>query len=265
MPQDLDQLNLFDRPPFHGLRGVGYYNHTRPWHWQSRCDYDCFYHLVSGTLTVTDASGVRTLQAGDTLLLRRGEDATLGGNVCAYYYLSFYCDADFDLKIDPIVRNSRVDETVREMCQAWQEGRTLLLCADFLRLLDRLSCKTVPSAAKEAVSAVADYIRLHYNETITVSRLCRLSGYSPAHLRRLFLRQYSLTPGAYILARRIEAARQLLVDRPELGMEAIAEELGMCSGSYFCKVFRASVGVTPQTYRTRCQQTVRSVTGTERV
>ena len=99
------------------------------------------------------------------------------------------------------------------------------------------------------IQNAAEYINLNYDKKISMDTLCRISGYSPAHLRRLFLKHFSLSPRDYILNRRIEAAKDMLLDMPERNIEDVAESLGFCSSSYFCKMFKDKTGVTPLDYK----------------
>ncbi len=43
------------------------------------------------------------------------------------------------------------------------------------------------------------YININYYKKITVSELCKISGYSVSHLRRLFMREYGVSPRQYIV------------------------------------------------------------------
>ncbi len=105
----------------------------------------------------------------------------------------------------------------------------------------------VKTSNRAIVSAV-DYIENHYAEKITMDELCGAAKLSKQQLCRLFDRYLSSRPMEYVNKRRIQAAKELL-SSTELSMEEIAERVGFCSGSYFCKLFSRYEGITPSRFR----------------
>ena len=71
---------------------------------------------------------------------------------------------------------------------------------------------------------------------------------------RSFIRRFSkatgMTPLDYVQALRLEEAKQLL-ETGDLPVEAIADEVGYQDTSFFGRLFRRKVGLTPQQYRLR--------------
>ena len=57
-----------------------------------------------------------------------------------------------------------------------------------------------------------------------------------------------VTPVAYLTRHRVEAAARMLSEADSTVTEA-AMACGFSSPSYFCKVFRAVIGVPPSDYR----------------
>ena len=94
-----------------------------------------------------------------------------------------------------------------------------------------------------------NYENINYYKNITMEQLCKITGYSSAHLRRLFTKNFGMSPQSYILDKRIEIAKEMLLDVPEKTVDEIADLLGMSSTSYFCKLFRAKNGISPTQYR----------------
>ena len=58
-----------------------------------------------------------------------------------------------------------------------------------------------------------------------------------------------MSPQNYILEKRIEVAKEMLLDIPEKTVEEISDLLGVNSCSYFCKLFKSKVGLSPNEYR----------------
>lgn len=120
---------------------------------------------------------------------------------------------------------------------------------DFLIELYRIfSSSTSTAPTNPVVTRALDYIETHYRAHITLDELCEVAGVTKQHLCRLFRSTLSCRPTEYIAKRRIQAAKEILsnTDKPT---EAIAEELGFCDSSYFCKIFRRYEGITPSQFR----------------
>lgn len=73
-------------------------------------------------------------------------------------------------------------------------------------------------------------------------------GVSPRTLARRFADQLGTSPGAWLLSRRVAAARTLL-EETELPVEAIAARVGLSSPVNLRRRFRSATGTTPGAYR----------------
>jgi AraC family transcriptional regulator len=87
-------------------------------------------------------------------------------------------------------------------------------------------------------------------EPPTVGELAGLCGISARHLHRQFLALTGKTVSAYIDARRIERAKELLASR-EASIKHVASACGFTHGASFSRAFRRATGLTPQGYRQR--------------
>src|SRR5207302_3842112 len=81
---------------------------------------------------------------------------------------------------------------------------------------------------------------------LTLAAAGRHLGASPAHLVRSFTRTFGVAPHAYRLGRRIEIARQRLLDgQPPAD---VAVSVGFFDQSHFTRHFKRHVGTTPGHY-----------------
>jgi AraC family transcriptional regulator len=87
-------------------------------------------------------------------------------------------------------------------------------------------------------------------EPPTVAELAQLCGISSRHLHRQFLALTGKTVSAYIDARRIERAKELLAGR-DASIKHVAAVCGFTHGASFSRAFRRTTGLTPQGYRQR--------------
>jgi len=75
--------------------------------------------------------------------------------------------------------------------------------------------------------------------------MCALSEY---HFARMFRESFGLPPHQYLLARRVNRAKELLRSS-SLPLSEIALACGFSSASHFTNRFRQAMGATPGEYR----------------
>jgi AraC-like DNA-binding protein len=89
---------------------------------------------------------------------------------------------------------------------------------------------------------------LQRHPEITVSQLVRTSGYSSAQFRRRFQHAMGCSPRDYLLRRRLELARQLLLS-DEQAVAGIARQCGFNDPAQFTRHFKQLYGVAPLRFR----------------
>ena len=102
--------------------------------------------------------------------------------------------------------------------------------------------------ADEAITMVQRYMEKNYNKTITMTEMAGISSMSPRNLIRRFEQATSNTPLEYLQRFRIENAKKMLENRND-GIEQIAMKCGYEDMSFFRKVFKRHVGMTPREYK----------------
>lgn len=117
------------------------------------------------------------------------------------------------------------------------------LIAPFLRQA-RPQVATADSRILQSIAR----IRRHLTSTPDLADLASRACMSKDHFIRCFRQVTGQPPGAYIARRRMEQAELQLImsDRP---VKQIARAMGYADCSYFNRVFRKWVGMTPQEYR----------------
>lgn len=96
---------------------------------------------------------------------------------------------------------------------------------------------------------VLDHIEADPGGDTGLRRLAGIAGLSPSHFATAFRRSTGLPPHRYVLERRVERARELLLADPRLPLAEVAYALGFPSQAHFTTVFRRLVGATPGAYR----------------
>ena len=106
-------------------------------------------------------------------------------------------------------------------------------------------------ARNNANPVISGIIRsIHYNPDgdYTLDTLVHTLGYSKNHIINLFKKQVGMTPGQYVISRRMEKAKQLLAFS-SLPINAVSQRLGYKDVCYFSRQFKQETGFSPQDYR----------------
>ncbi|MFN2290482.1 MAG: substrate-binding domain-containing protein [Anaerolineae bacterium] len=102
--------------------------------------------------------------------------------------------------------------------------------------------------AQRLVRQAMAYIHEHYADPISRADLAQHVALSEDYLTACFRKELGVTPIAYLNRYRVHQARQLLTDTGKTVTE-IALSVGFSDSSYFSRVFRREVGLSPEAYR----------------
>ncbi len=109
-----------------------------------------------------------------------------------------------------------------------------------------------PTGETEEVAAAVEYVRTNFNRDLRVEELAGVAGLSVYQLNRRLRAVLEITASQLITKTRIDHASERLRG----GRAPIAEIANACGyfdQSAFSRVFRRTVGLTPQQYRARHQ------------
>lgn len=99
--------------------------------------------------------------------------------------------------------------------------------------------------SQKVFTQISEYINENYIEAITIQNVCSIFGVSQTYLSRLFRKYADTTFGEYLTNCRMEKAKELILRNPDMKLGDIAVLVGYDDASYFSRVFRLSVGMTP--------------------
>ena len=105
-----------------------------------------------------------------------------------------------------------------------------------------------PAIANWKMRRLREYIESHLDCDLTLAALAREAGVSPLYLPRAFKNAFGQSPHQYVLARRIERAKDLLRNA-ELTVAEVSFATGFSSQSHLSDWFARAVGITPAAYR----------------
>jgi AraC family transcriptional regulator len=98
--------------------------------------------------------------------------------------------------------------------------------------------------------AVIEYIEEHLDACPTLEQMAAVARLSPYHFARQFKAATGLPPHQYVIARRVERARELLQGDGDLSLAEVTAHVGFSDQSQFSHHFKRLVGVTPGQFRT---------------
>jgi transcriptional regulator GlxA family with amidase domain len=105
-------------------------------------------------------------------------------------------------------------------------------------------------SADGVVNRCQEWAALNYRTRSPVTTMIALSGLPARSFMRRFSDAIGMTPLDYVHALRLEEAKQIL-ETDNTPIEAIANEVGYEDPSFFSRLFRRKVGLTPALYRLR--------------
>lgn len=104
------------------------------------------------------------------------------------------------------------------------------------------------SAAQRLVRRAMAYVHEHYAEPLTRDDLAQHLNMNSDYLTHCFRTEVGMTPITYLNRYRVNKARVLLAES-DLNVTEVAMAVGFSDSSYFGRVFRRQVGVSPDAYR----------------
>jgi transcriptional regulator GlxA family with amidase domain len=100
------------------------------------------------------------------------------------------------------------------------------------------------------IAKCQEWIAQNYDRDAPVAAMAALSGLAERSFKRRFARATGVAPLDYVHTLRLEEAKHAL-ETGDAPIEAIADAVGYEDASFFSRLFRRNVGLTPAQYRKR--------------
>lgn len=266
---------------------VGLAHHDGDWNWKGvRSPFTRLYYVTEGEAQVVLPSGTYTLTPRHLYLI---PPFTTHSNVCSgrfsHYYIhifeaneksSLFDEWDFPVEVDaspadpllmqrlcdinPFLKLPQSDPEVYDNHQMLMNNLRLNQQRPFCDkvesrgilfvLLSRFIGQAKPKAevADSRIQQTISHIRHNIGAPLSLGELSSMACMSKDHYIRRFRQATGQTPVAYIAARRMEKAELLLVTT-SMSVKQLAIEVGYDDTSYFNRLFRKYVGLSPVMYR----------------
>ncbi|MBO9710165.1 MAG: helix-turn-helix transcriptional regulator [Caulobacter sp.] len=95
---------------------------------------------------------------------------------------------------------------------------------------------------------VQAHIDQNLDTAVAIGDLARIAGLSLGYFSKAFKRTFGETPHAYVVRRRVEAAKTLMLTTRE-PLSQVAYQCGFADQAHFCRIFRKVADTTPASWR----------------
>ncbi|HZP80229.1 MAG TPA: AraC family transcriptional regulator, partial [Chthonomonadaceae bacterium] len=141
----------------------------------------------------------------------------------------------------------RVERNVRD-------GQMLPVFPGWRRVYPTGGLPSLPASdkpdARPSIQRVLAYIQSHLHEPLSLPGIAAWACVSPPHLSRLFRTQVGTSVMEYVTRCRIASARHYLTHAPaDLTIREISQLVGFQDASYFARVFKKRVHLSPEDFR----------------
>ncbi|WP_369521851.1 helix-turn-helix transcriptional regulator [Enterococcus avium] len=100
----------------------------------------------------------------------------------------------------------------------------------------------------DEIRKAISYIDTNLTTNLTLEDVANHVYLSQFYFSRLFKKEIGVSFITYLNQQRIEQAKVLLT-QSNLSIKSISQNIGYSQTSYFCKIFKELVGMTPVNYR----------------
>ena len=212
-----------------------YYNHEINWHWHKEFEI-CY--ISQGSITCYVDQHSFTLYAGDGLFINSGilhrftsdEYGVMPNVVFSPAFIAPVDSLIYQKYVAPI-ENAALPYLLLKREEAWQ----IQIAELYDQMFHLLSQKD---------------IQTHYADSISLTDIANTANVSKNTALRYFQENIGISPIDYLIQYRIGIACRLLNETNDK-IAHIAANTGYDNTSYFCRLFKKYVGMSPAQYRSR--------------
>ena len=141
----------------------------------------------------------------------------------------------------------------------WMRRRSRMREAALQAIIDELSQATgnaaspsqdeLPVADRDFLAQIVDYVKNNIENNVSVEMLADKMCITRGHLNRKVKAITGITTQQYITRIRLEHARMLLEQNPDMNITQVAMQCGFDDASSFTRAFKRTFGATPSQHR----------------
>ena len=196
-----------------------------------------------------------SFQEGDLMLIPShvSHKFEAGKKGCTLMQLEFLPDIFWQVNSLQPLSAGQEDTSFASPLRSLSEQKRLLKIEDDLRIVQEIrsiinelvSRHAFPPDMNSILQEAVMYLRQHYSADVAMADVAAHTGVSERYLRKLFAREFHLSPLGYLQRIRIDKAVELLKNT-ELSVKEVAYLCGYHSPQYFAHVFKQYSGIRPQ-------------------
>ena len=127
----------------------------------------------------------------------------------------------------------------------------LLLLLLELLIVDEVSLNENLTNSSRSVKLFLKELELNLTENWTVEKMARSSGVGLTRFTHHCKQLTNLTPMKYLMLKRIEMAKKVLIEQPDINISDVAYLCGFSTSQYFATMFKKQEKCTPIIFRKR--------------
>ena len=190
----------------------------------------------------------------DNIVNQQTKSALSSSIFCKYFAMTMYmCVCDYLKKLG-VDSDNVLDSSTRGNLEKVTSDSVLNVVSDMFRAAIAKRKDLVGNQSKSQLSAAINYVNEHYcDSSLSLNEVAKEINISPSYLSAMFSRENKTTFVEYITSKRMEHAKELLLNTKEK-TSAIAEKVGYKDPHYFSYIFKKTYGISPKEFRTKGQE-----------
>jgi AraC family transcriptional regulator len=150
--------------------------------------------------------------------------------------------------VSALVRGMRAGaaDLYAESAMQWLAAHLLAEHASLRAISD--DTRSSGSVPDSRMADVLEYMRVHLQEPLTLDHLAAQACVSKFHFARIFRTRTGVSPHAYLVELRMDAARHLLASA-DLSIAEVARRCGFRRPAHFATAFTKQLGLSPTAFR----------------
>jgi AraC family transcriptional regulator len=150
-----------------------------------------------------------------------------------------------DPLVEHVVRALQAElEAPEPAGRIYADGLAVALTTRLLQNFTTLGAAGRQTLSKPQIRRLVEFIEANLEDNLSLEQLADVVGMSIPHLTTLFRRTMGQSVHAYVMERRVQRARDLLLG-PEMSIAEVALETGFAHQSHLARWMRRLLGVTP--------------------
>ena len=131
------------------------------------------------------------------------------------------------------------------------------LCHNVTSVLLTLGHREQQKGKRESqvmVEEIEQYLIMNYSKSISSEILSKKFGFVPSYLSKMFRSVKGMSPSEYLTNYRVDKAKQIIREKPDVRIREVARVIGYEDQYYFSKIFKKYAGIWPKEFQESCHK-----------